>query len=210
MKKIESTRLSFPEDESKFQWLPMLLEAYAIVNKGVSVAIRETEKRHKVKLACKKGCGTCCTTHKDIPVYPLELVGIYWFAVEKIMPPLRGILKKQLLNHNKGDSCPFLIDGSCSIYPLRPIACRQFNVFSKPCDDGEDPYYTRRDDVLTPIQSYTDRAFYVMLPFYGVTDEAAKWRIIKGKLLNTQVKVLQSLDWKELARRMDDFDFFST
>ena len=208
MKKIEiSKRLNFPDDEAKFTWLPMLLDAYAIIDKGISIAIDGFEKKRKTKLACKKGCGSCCTTHKDIPVYPLELVGIYWYAIEKIARPLRESLKNLLWGHNKGNSCPFLIDGACSIHPFRPIACRQFNVFSRPCDEGEDPYYTRRNDVLTPIQEYTDRAFYAMLPFYGVTDKAAKERIIKSRLLNTQVRELQSYNWKELARRMDDFDF---
>ncbi|MBS1114086.1 MAG: hypothetical protein H6Q92_1849, partial [Nitrospirae bacterium] len=38
--------------------------------------------------------------------------------------------------------------------------CRQFNVFGSPCAEGEDPYYTRREDVLLPIKQYTDRAFF--------------------------------------------------
>lgn len=200
-------RLCFKEEEKRFPWLPMLLDAYAVIDEGVSVAVNAEEKKRGLKLACKKGCNYCCGTHKDIPVYPLEMVGIYWFSIEKMDTPLRAVLKGQLLNFNKAKPCPFLIDGSCSVHPLRPIACRQFNVFNRPCGEGEDPFYTRRDDVLTPRQVYADRAFYTMLPFYGITDERAKAIAIKNKFIHTQVQVLQSCNWKELARRMDDFDF---
>jgi len=192
-------RLNFHE-ESRFKWLPMLLDAYAIIDEGVSEAIKNKE-RCGVKLACKKGCGSCCRTHKDIPVYPLELVGIYWYAIEKITAPKREILKTQLAGHT-GSSCPFLVGSSCSVHPVRPVSCRQFNVFNKPCAEGEDPYYTRRDDVLTPIEDYTNRAFSIMLPFYGVTDKAYKAYIIKNNLIHTQVQILQSLNWKELAKKM--------
>lgn len=199
-------RSHFPTDEATFSWLSPLLDAYAVIDEGIAAAVKAAEKQRGAKLACAKGCTNCCCNLKDIPVYPLELVGIYWFSVEKISQPVRGALKKRLLNHARWAPCPFLIDDSCSIYPLRPAACRQFNVFTTPSTEGEDPYYTRRDDVLTPIPEYVDRAFSIMLPFYGVTDKAAQERVIKGKLLHTQARVLQACSWNELAGRMDDFD----
>ncbi|MEK6652071.1 MAG: YkgJ family cysteine cluster protein [Nitrospirota bacterium] len=204
--KCLSTRVQFPDDESKFRWMPMLLDAYAIVDEGIAIAISEEEDKRNIKLSCKKGCDNCCRTHKDIPVYPLELVGIYWFSTEKIVQPAREILKRQLASHAKGDSCPFLINSSCSIHLMRPIACRQFNVFSIQCDEGEDPFYTRRDDVLTPIKDYAEQAFYAMLPFYGVTDEDDKIDAIENNLIHSLVRILQSCNWKELDRIMTDFD----
>ncbi len=199
-------RLHFPDDESKFGWLPMLLDAYAIIDRGVAAAITREEKRQNTKVACKKGCSSCCHTHKDIPMYPLELVGVYWFVIEKTVQPLRAVLKKQLLSFEKGGPCPFLTDDSCSIHPLRPVACRQFNVFRKPCEKDEDPFFTRRDDVLTPIQEYVDQAFTIMLPFYGITNEADKVRAIQQNLIHTQVSNLKSYKWRKLSERMDEFD----
>jgi hypothetical protein len=61
-----SRRLHFPEDEKKLPWLPLLLDAYAIADTGVSIALRGEEKRRKVKLACAKGCGNCCVHQKDL------------------------------------------------------------------------------------------------------------------------------------------------
>jgi len=201
-----STRLRFPEDEKLRPWLPLLLDAFAIIDKGLNKAIEEHEKKCKSILACKKGCGSCCRTHSDIPLYPLEMVGIYWYTIEKVGQPLRGIIKRQLLEHRKGHSCPFQVDNACAIHIFRPLACRQFNVFSAPCAEGEDPYYTRRKDVLTPSEKVAGRAIMAMLPFYGITDAAAQARAVKSGLIHTQVRVLQACNWKELALRMDQFD----
>ncbi len=49
-------RLRFPEDEEKRAWLAPLLEAYAVIDEGVSLAVREDGRG----LACRKGCGNCC------------------------------------------------------------------------------------------------------------------------------------------------------
>jgi Fe-S-cluster containining protein len=201
-----SFRLDFREDEKKLPWIPLLLDAYAIIDSGVSTAINDEEKKRGVRLACRKGCSNCCTTHRDIPVYPLELVGIYWFVIEKLPHSLRGILKNSLLNHRKGDLCPFLIDGICSIHSMRPIACRLFNVFNRTCEAGEDPYYTRRTDVLSPRRECTDSAFSIMLPFYGVTGKRAIERAVRTRVVDSLARALQLYNWQELSIRMDEFD----
>jgi len=198
-------RLSFPADEAVHSWLPILLEAYHVVDKGVAEAIGIEGKKGK-KLACGKGCSNCCRTHTTIPVYPLELVGISWYTIEKISGPVREALKKQLEHHKEDGPCPFLVYEACSIHPLRPIACRQFNVFGNPCAEGEDPYYTRREDVLSPIRRYTDRAFFIMLPFYGVKSEADRKRVVERGSMHSVVKLMQTCKWKSLSERMEEFD----
>lgn len=198
-------RVSFPNDEKRHEWLPMLLNAYYVIDKGISEALKEEFKKGK-KLACTKGCSYCCKTHETIPVYPLELVGLSWYVTEKIKGHNRDILKKQLKMYKHGDPCPFLINGICSVHPVRPAACRQFNVFGSQCKEGEDPYYTRREDVLKPIKKYIDRAFFIMLPFYGINDENERIRIIETGGVHTIVKLLQDLNWKSLAEKMEEFD----
>jgi Fe-S-cluster containining protein len=198
-------RLSFPVDDAIHPWLSMLLDAYYIVDKGIAEVIKLEEQKGK-RLACSKGCSNCCWTHKTIPVYPLELVGLSWYTTEKISGPERDVLRKQLKYHKENDPCPFLVDGVCSVHPMRPIACRQFNVFGKQCAEGEDPYYTRREDVLTPIKKYTDQAFFIMLPFYGVEKESERWKIIERGAVHQMVKLIQTCNWKSLAGKMEDFD----
>ncbi len=198
-------RLSFPGDEKLHPWLPLLLEAYYIVDKGIAQAIDTRQKRGR-ELACRKGCSSCCRTHKDIPVYPLELTGISWYVVEKVAEPERAALMKHLEQSEAGGPCPFLIEGACSIHPVRPMACRQFNVFGNPCGEGEDPYYTRRGDVLSPVKKHVDQAFFVMLPFYGVEKESDRIRIIETGAFHKMVKELHYCNWKSLARKMRELD----
>ena len=197
-------RVSFAEYEQRLPWLTLLMDAYLITDQGISEAVKREEKQGK-KLACARGCATCCKSHETIPVYPLELMGMSWYATEVLEGELRERLKTQLKNLDNIQSCPFLIDNACSIHPVRPMACRSFNVFNKQCAEGEDAYYTRRQDVLTPIKKYTDDAFNVMLPFYGVKNKAERRKIIKTGGMHQMAKVMRELKWSSLADKMGAF-----
>ncbi len=197
-----SRRLRFPEDERRIPWLSLLLDAYAIADTGVAIAVRETEKRRKKKLACGKACGACCVHQKDLPLYPHEIVGIYWYASEKLAGPVREVLKGRLSAGVDTKGCPFLIEGSCSIHPMRPVGCRQFNVFNAPCAPGEDPYFTRREDVLEPLTEYLDRVFAAVLPFYNLQAEGDTARAVKT--VHSQIMNLLSFDWSKLAGLLEN------
>jgi len=196
-----SRRAHFPDEERCLPWLSPLLDAYAIADTGVAIAVRNAEKKQKKKLACGRGCGNCCVHQKDLPLYPHEIVGIYWYASEKITGPAREVLKSRLATVTAASGCPFLIDHSCVIHPIRPIGCRQFNVFSAPCAPGEDPYFTRRDDVLQTDPAYVDRAFGAVLPFYNPGkggDVPGAIRMIRAQIMN-----LLAYDWSKLAALME-------
>lgn len=195
-----SRRLHFPADEKRLPWLPALLDAYAIADTGVAIAVRDAEKKQGKRLACAAGCDVCCH-QPDIPIYPHELVGIYWYAAEKLSPDVREAVRTALANHVCGAACPFLVDSACAIHAVRPVSCRQFNVFTRACAPGEDPYYTRREDVLVPLTDYTDRAFAAVLAFYGLKgggDAAASVRAVRSRIVN-----LQEFDWKKLAGMLE-------
>lgn len=198
-------RLKFREDEKRFPWLKTLLNAYSIIDKGVSAAISREHKQGR-ELACAKGCSNCCATHQDIPVYPLELMGMSWFVVEQVKSPLRQRLKHQLENANTLNSCPFLLEGACSIHPMRPAACRQFNVLDTACATGEDAYHTRKHDVMKPIQRFMDDAFDSMLPFYGIKKKAERQKAIKQGALHSLAKAMRECNWESMPARMDAFD----
>ena len=194
-----SRRVRFSE-ESRLAWLPSLLDAYALIDTGVSIALRKGEKERGKGPACSPGCAVCCG-QKDIPVYPHELVGLYWYASEKLGVSDCRVLKEQLVNRRSGSACPFLIRNACSVHPVRPAACRWFNIFGPPCGPGEDPYYTRREDVLVPIEEYTDRAFSAVLAFYNLKkndDLTRSVRLIRGQIMN-----LQTYDWSKLLLSME-------
>jgi Fe-S-cluster containining protein len=197
---------AFPEDEAGLPWLSLLLDAYAVIDKGIAIAISREKRKQNKRLACAEKCDICCRANTDIPVYPLELAGITWYATEKVKRPLRDIMRQQLLSQAAHPPCPFLIENICAVYPVRPIACRQYIVFGKPCADNEDPFYSRREDLLTPIQDFTNQAIFIMLPFYGIFKEADRQKAVQNRFIHTKVQNIFSCNWKSLAEKMSTFD----
>lgn len=94
-----------------------------------------TELGHAAEpyVACGNGCSSCCNMNVTISQIEANLIA------EKI-----GIKSKQLarsLTHESGEfmgtPCVFLKDGSCSVYEVRPFACRKhvsFDTSSYWCD----------------------------------------------------------------------------
>ena len=198
-------RASFPSEETQYPWLRLLMEAYHIVDKGVSRSIATEQKKGR-QLACGRGCAHCCRTHQDIPVYPLELVGLSWYVAEKLSGPHRDVIKRHLNAFKRSDPCPFLVEDTCAIHIVRPMACRQFNVFGTPCAPGEDPFHTRREDVMEPVKKYIDQAFFIMLPYHGVEKDSDRVKIVESGGMHKMVKELHACNWKLLVERMERCD----
>ncbi len=191
-------RLRFPEDEKRQPWLPLLLEIQHLTNQAVAAAIK-TDGR---KLACGRGCAVCCRDQADIPVYPLELMGIAWYTSEKLDGDLRHRVRSQLQQHRTLGACPFLVDAACAIHPLRPLACRQFNVFGTVCAPGEDAFHTRRGDVLQPDAKRKNEALREMLRHHNVKDGRERRRLVESGEVHRLAQNLREMRWETLAARM--------
>lgn len=94
------------------------------------------------EVSCKKGCNHCC--HLCVYVSPDEITTIIDYC-EKNGIEIdwdRANNQKDFTANNwfkrplEESRCLFLKDGSCSIYPVRPMACRKYHVISEPhlCD----------------------------------------------------------------------------
>jgi len=199
MKKRDSLpkRPSFPVEERIIPWLGSLIDAYNIVDKGIKKAI-DAELKKGRRLACRKGCSNCCKTHRDIPVYPLEIMGISWYVSNKMNHKDRETLYAQFKHAGIHRPCPFLIEDRCSIHIMRPMACRQFNVFGRSCDEGEDPFYTRPHDLLPPVTKHIEQAFFIMLPFHGVKKDSDRIKAIEDRVMHRMVKNLRECNWRLL------------
>ncbi len=197
----EQPRLTFAEDEARLPWLSLLLSMYHTTDRGVAQGIRQFERQGRT-LACARACAACCRSHADIPVYPLELTGIAWFATEQLRGELREKLQRQLAQHKANPSCPFLVDEACSIHPLRPMACRHFNVFDRACAEGEDAFHTRRDDVLTPVAFHKNKALAMMLRHHQVPTENERNACVANGSVHSLAQSLREVRWENLARRM--------
>lgn len=191
-------RLAFAADEKRLPWLGLLLQVQHLTDQGVAAALRADGR----KLACARGCAHCCRSHVDIPVYPLELMGIAWYVLEKLEPATRTRLAAQLAHHRAIDACPFLLDEACAIHPLRPMACRHFNVFNHACAPGEDAFHSRPGDVLRPDRKLKHEALREMLRHHGVHDGRERRRQVETGEVHRLVQSLREVRWENLAARL--------
>ena len=147
----------------------LLLDAFAVVDCGVAQAIAHRGQTP----ACGPNCYQCCI--QPIPATPLEILGLRLFMQLEFVPAPESEVRQALIagfaqfrgdGASLGATCPFLYEGRCAVYPVRPMACRRYIVYETPCAKGEDPTTTRPHQVLQPGQDFLQAALRHTLPWY--------------------------------------------
>lgn len=97
-------------------------------------------------IACRKGCAFCC--HLDVAVTIVEAVAIAQAILSASRPDLVAAVVETAplllgldapTRQAKRIACPLLRDNACSIYGIRPSACRAYMSFSaRECEDDFD------------------------------------------------------------------------
>nr|WP_255683911.1 MULTISPECIES: YkgJ family cysteine cluster protein [unclassified Xanthobacter] len=104
----------------------------------------QEQTRELPPLACRKGCGTCCqilvaATAPEVLMVAryvrsmaagfrnvgIDLIGRLYGAADFVEPS--GNVRPMALVRE----CPFLAEGICVIYPVRPMACRGHASFNE-------------------------------------------------------------------------------
>lgn len=172
-------RVVYPEHEARHPWLARLLNAYHISDEATRADLERETARRGHPVACHPGCRNCCVD-QCIPVSEFEVMGIWWYASEILEGALQEGLKQRLLGHGEVGECAFLVDGRCSVYPLRPFVCRQYHVFRQPCGPGENVSETRHRDVFRGAQDAGRELAWQIIPLYGVAEENVDWLFESG------------------------------
>ena len=124
-----------------------LLEIYKLIDDINSKNIKKrTEKEGKTP-SCRKGCSFCCNIQVVCTELEVNLIIKYIKDNNIILTDeeknrlkeqskynLRSDVEKYILNPYK--KCVFLKNNECSIYPIRPLSCRNYFVYNDPklCD----------------------------------------------------------------------------
>ena len=132
-RKMQSLSDLKQKDKTKHAILSVV---YAVIDE----LMKETAKEQK--LSCRKGCAFCCKMNVDVS--PLEIDLIIDYCKENNLPINQEYLKLQssIPKHELGftpilSACTFLSkENTCTIYPVRPVACRKYVVItpSEQCD----------------------------------------------------------------------------
>lgn len=167
---IKPYRVQMKEHEQATPWLSLLFDCYAIIDLSVAKAIKKSGKTP----ACHEGCTPCC--HHIIPLSTLECLGLKWYVQTILDKETQALLRKKMQNRTNGQEaenllkhgnlCLFNVNGSCVVYPVRPIACRRYLVAAKACELGEDVLTARPQDMINPVREYFYAAISRTLPFY--------------------------------------------
>lgn len=190
-------RVRYAQDEDRQSWLMALLDAYALIDGGVAAVTEDRVRAGQGSTACREGCHFCCI--QPIPVTPLEVEGVFWFLQRKASADIRRAMAARLGAYRPGPECPMLLDGRCAVHPLRPVICRDFNIFSEPCRKGEDPSRTRPGDLLTPMPRVVAEAYGLMLPYYGIVGREERREAVRGRYHLARTRLMQNVDWSPLA-----------
>lgn len=99
---------------------------YLNLRKKIADTFAEIALRNEAKMACKKGCSSCCLP--GLTVSPVEFE-----FIKEHLAKLPELFASTLSLERSGSvppkSCPFLDqDGSCTIYDVRPIICMSHGV----------------------------------------------------------------------------------
>ena len=200
------SRRRYPQ-EHRYSWLPILLDSYAIDDYEKQLDITNEMTKRDENIACHEGCLGCCT-NQAIPITMFEFMGISWYYSEVCEGEIRKRVRPRLLHHKKTVECPFLLDTICSIYPVRPLACRDFFVFGEPCKMDEDPFVARPHDMLPTNR---DVSKYVALrlldfPYFSCSTMEQKRKAFDEGIIVNSGRPMHGLDWTEFVKRTDMSD----
>jgi len=109
--------------------------------RGMQGALRG---EHDSEVPCG-GCTACCTASQFIPIEPDEVATLARIPRELRFPAPRRPPGHVLLGYDERGHCPMLVDGACSIYEVRPRACRTYDCRVLPAAGVE---LTERDKAL--------------------------------------------------------------
>ncbi len=196
LKKIPRQRQA---DEERFAWLTSLLDTYHIYDNGLVLELEAEEQQRGRAVACRQGCTGCCL-RPTAPITELEMMGIWWFVVNRLAADTRAAVQARLHRQRQSAECPFLLEGSCAIYAMRPLACRILHVFGRPCRPGEIPIETRPGDIWTPSRDVGRKAVMPMLAYFGFTRTQDKEKAFDEGFIPANSLPMNELNWEPLAR----------
>lgn len=126
---------------------------YVSVDDAIACELDRLQSEEGIVPSCKKGCCHCCRHHILTDIAEVHTLAQYvkrefsedqiselrirthqWHAWDNSRPgrtPLARV-NEQVDLSNYVRTCPLLVEGACSVYPVRPVVCRAHLVSSHP------------------------------------------------------------------------------
>jgi Fe-S-cluster containining protein len=196
-------RKIYPQEKNN-EWLAVLLDAHAICDAETQKDLNRECKKIGRKTVCRSGCDNCCK-NPDVPILEIELRGFIWYVNEILDKSVKASLIPRLKDCSVMAECPFLLNHRCSVYEIRPIACRTLFIFGEECGVCEDVSKTRISDMFLNGNSRTGIRVanrILDLKKFNMNSDKEKSEAIKNGIILASTTPMHKIDWEKIA---DDF-----
>ncbi len=79
-----------------------------------------------IEVSCGK-CNGCCTSSQFININPMETKTLSYIPNKLLYTSPLFPKGNMVLGYDENGNCPMIVDGKCSIYENRPLACRKYD-----------------------------------------------------------------------------------
>lgn len=181
-------------DEDEYPGLTILLDALQLLDHGLSQEVSAQEQQRGVRVGCHAGCTACC--QRNVRLRSIEIEGIVWYAATRLDEPTWRRVKAQLARPH-GPACPLLLDGQCSVRPVRPIVCRTFFVFGEPCKVGERLLQERSGDIFEHSEQLHERVALRLFDdeSFGLSSDDEKRDAYRRGAMYSSALSMEQVDW---------------
>lgn len=150
-RKTKKKKVGGAEQLFKAEVERVTLQVFEAVDEEISIELFRLRDERGIIPSCRRGCSACCRQRIPTPLpeaYTIaqhirktfnknELADLKdrlatWFLwIKEDLPRyLNEDIDIDAAFYNYGLFCPLLLDGACSIYPVRPLVCRGHHVSS--------------------------------------------------------------------------------
>jgi Fe-S-cluster containining protein len=194
--------MAFSGQKTAYNASNLIKEVYRVTDQTMAGCYK-----NGTKPSCKKGCNWCC--YLQVLTTPLEVMHIVEYLQTCLSPSEQSILQQRLENEEeftggmngyqkagKNVACPFVEDGECMVYAVRPLACRAYHSMNMiECKSS----YGKDDGSITIRQDISGVATGI---FAGLT-EGLRAVGLQTSLLELRAGLRIAMDEKgpELAER---------
>jgi Fe-S-cluster containining protein len=164
-----------------------------ITNKPIESVMSEYKE-----IDCHSGCSHCCQLR--VVAFSHELVSIYYYLVSRVKSVDLVRIKERLINQfllikdlttdehfTRNIECPMLINGRCSVYPVRPISCAGYHSRSEESciHSNENPHIVGNDGggipQVAPVNfSMSLQNTIVIQVAEAIGEDSEKYELIRG------------------------------
>ena len=137
---------------------------YSSLDRATACELARLRRENGIIPTCRSGCSHCCRYHiltniaeahtlvqyirrkfSAAQISDLRMRTQQWHEWDNSRPGRPAAIITELTDlSNYVHSCPFVVDGACSVYPVRPVVCRTHFVCSpaQACRATNDPAAT--------------------------------------------------------------------